>query len=299
MKRLKVGVIGCGVMGGFHIRQFKNIPEAEIIGASDIDPARAPQGIKFFTDYHELLKTSEAVSITSPTSTHYEVALDAIDAGCHVMIEKPISLTAAQAEGLIKRAKERGVVLAVGHIERFNPAYTALFAALKKRRPDVIDIKRLSPFPDRITDVSCVIDMMIHDIDLARKIANSDVKYVNATGEMIRTKRLDKALAVICYENGTIANIEASRVHDSKARKMVVLCGKDALEADLLNKKAFMIKNETRTELKISDHDQLQCELKDFISAIINKKKPSVTGEDGMAAIDIANRVEEEAIKQC
>jgi len=296
MKRLKVGVIGCGVMGGFHLKQYGNIPEAEISGVSDIDPSRAPAGIKFFNDYKELLKISDAVSITTPTSTHFEVGMAALEAGCNVLIEKPISVTIKEGEKLINTAKSKKLILAVGHIERFNPAYMVLANGIGRKAPDVIDIKRFSPFPARITDVSCVIDMMIHDIDLARHLAKSEVKHVKAIGKKIRTKKLDQAQAVIVFDNGTIANIEANRVHAEKVRTISAATGNTVYEADLLGRKLKKMTNGKPSELNIGSFDQLQYELKDFITSIINNRKPSVTGEDGLAALETANRIEEEAL---
>ena len=306
MKRVKVGVIGCGVMGGFHLKQYGSIPEVDIVGVSDIDPSRAPQNIKFFNDYKDLLKIADAVSITTPTSTHYEVGMAALDAGCHVLIEKPISVTIDQGKKLISKAKSKKLVLAVGHIERFNPAYTALIDQLGRDIPEIIDIKRFSPFPARITDVSCVIDMMIHDIDLARHLAKSEIKCVNAIGKKVKSDKLDQALAVLVFKNGAVANIEANRVHGEKVRKLIAAgplrreaSRKAVYEADLLNK-SLKISNAGRSkDISIKPFDQLNYELKDFINSIMKKRKPSVTGEDGSLALDIANKIEEEALKTC
>jgi virulence factor len=287
-KKVKVGVIGCGVMGGFHLKQYGSIPDVEIVGVSDIDPARAPQGVKFFKDYRDLLKISDAISITTPTSTHFEVGMAALDAGCHVLIEKPISATVDQGEKLIKNAKAKKKVLAVGHIERFNPAFISLKKQLKNMKPSVIDIKRLSPLPARITDVSVVIDMMIHDIDLAIDLAGAEVKTIKASGEKVATSRLDKVNAVIVFNNGVIANIEASRANNDKVRKLIV-AGKGTYEADLLNK--------TLNNIKVSGPDQLQTELKSFINSVVSGKKPPVAGEDGLAALDAAIKIEGMALQ--
>jgi predicted dehydrogenase len=299
MKRIKVGVIGCGVMGGFHLKQYANVPEVEIAGVSDIDPSRAPQGVRFFNDYSDLLKIADAVSITTPTSTHFDVGMAAFDAGCHVLIEKPIAVTAEQGGKLVKKAKAMRKVLEVGHIERFNPAYAALIDQLGKDIPAIIDIKRFSPLPARITDASCVIDMMIHDIDLARHLAGAEVKYVNATGKKVATDRLDQAFAVLVFRNGVVANIEASRVHSDKVRKLITAGGKDVYEADLLNKSLKKMSAGRSKNIKVSSFDQLNAELKDFVNAIIRKRKPSVTGEDGLSALEIASRIEEAALRTC
>jgi len=297
MKRLKVGVIGCGVMGGFHIKQYLNIPEVELIGASDIDEARAPKDVRFFKNYRELSGLCDAVSITTPTATHFDVGSYALDAGCNILIEKPITLKIDQAEKLIKKARSKKLVLAVGHIESFNPAFKAVLREIKGSKPDVIDIRRYSPFPERITDVSCVIDMMVHDIDLAMRLAKSKVKYVNAIGKKVRSDKLDQTLAVIVFENGTVANIEANRVYDEKLRKLIVACGSRAYEADLLNKKADEIEAGKKRKIQVELSDQLNQELRDFVNAVMKRKKPSVTGEDGLAALEIAQRIEEAAIK--
>jgi predicted dehydrogenase len=291
-KKVKVGVIGCGVMGGFHVKQYGNIPEVEFVGVSDIDPARAPQSIKFFNDYVDLLKAVDAVSITTPTSTHFDIGMAALDAGCHVLIEKPISVTVDQGKKLIQKAKSKKKVLAVGHIERFNPAYTALKKCLKNKAPQVIDIKRLSPLPARITDVSCVIDMMIHDIDLAIDLAGSTVKTLKASGKKVATNRLDQANAVLVFKNGVIANIEASRVHSDKVRKLIA-AGKEIYEADLLNKSLKRSVAGRSESLETKALDQLNAELRDFINSILSKKRPLITGEDGLNALEVANMIEE------
>lgn len=297
MKRVKVGVVGCGVMGGFHLKQYGSIPEVDIVGVYDIDPSRAPQGTKFFSDYDELLNAVEAVSITTPTSTHFDAGMAALDAGRHVLIEKPISVTVDQGKKLIDKAKSEKRVLAVGHIERFNPAYVVLVARLGKNVPDIIDINRFSPFPARITDVSCVIDMMIHDIDLAIKLSKSEVKQLNAVGKKVKTDRLDQASAVLVFKNGVIANISASRVHGEKVRKLIAAGRKESYEADLLNRSLKVSSAGSSKTIVIEPFDQLNHELKDFVDSIIRKIKPSVTGEDGLSALEVANKIEEAALR--
>jgi virulence factor len=163
---------------------------------------------------------------------------------------------------------------------------------LKNTPPQIIDIKRLSPLPARITDVSCVIDMMIHDVDLAIDLAGSSVKTLKASGKKVATNKLDQANAVIVFKNGVIANIEASRVNDEKVRKLIA-AGKETYEADLLNK-CLKRSGAGRSEnIRVKTFDQLNAELRDFISSILSKKKPSITGEDGLNALEAANMIEE------
>jgi len=297
MKRIKVGVIGCGVMGGFHVKQYRNIPTVDLVGAADIDQDKAPIGIRFYKDYKELLDIVDAVSITTPTSTHYKIGMDALRCGCHVIIEKPIAETVGQGRKLAETAREKRLVLSVGLIERFNPAFVGLISELGRKTPDLIDIKRMSPFPKRMTDVSCVLDMMIHDIDLSIKLAKSEVKYINAAGKKIRTKKLDTAVAVLVFKNGVVANIEASRVHSEKVRRIVVARDASTYEADLLNRKIRKITSGKHKKLKVDNYDQLNHELKDFISAISTHRKPTVTGKDGLYALDIARKIEELAAR--
>jgi predicted dehydrogenase len=297
MRRIKVGVIGCGVMGGFHLKQYGNIPDVEIVGASDIDPSRAPQGIRFFNDHSALLELVDAVSITTPTVTHFDVGTAALDAGCHVLIEKPIAVTPDQGRKLIDKARSGRKVLAVGHIERFNPAYAALLKHLGKAIPEIIDIRRYSPFPARISDVSCVIDMMIHDIDLALRLARSEVKHLKAVGKKVRTDKLDQAFAVIAFKNGVVANIEANRVHGEKIRALIVAGDKKTYKADLLNRSLRASKNGRSGGISVRSYDQLHAELEDFVKAVAGKGEPSVTGEDGLSALEIAESVEEEVLK--
>jgi predicted dehydrogenase len=299
MKKLKAGVIGCGVMGGFHLKQYLSISEVEVVGISDVDPSRAQAGIPFFTDAIELIKAADIVSITTPTSTHYKVAMEAIANGKHLLVEKPIAGNSKEGKEIIEAAKRKGVVLAVGHIERFNPAYKALISFIKGRKVEVYDIRRCSPFPARIGDASVIIDMMIHDIDLVLKLVGSKVKYVNAVGKKIKTQRLDQVHAAIVFENGVVANIEADRTHSDKIRS-IVAAGRDMIfEADLLNKKAFSVVNHEKKDVPTEVLDQLNTELKDFIYAIMNKRTPSVTGEDGLEALKIAEVIEEKALASC
>lgn len=297
MSRLHVGVIGCGVMGSFHIKQYRTISDIELVGVSDADPSRKVDGVEFYTDYKELLKKVDAVSIVTPTFTHFVVANDALDAGVNVLIEKPIAINAEQAEKLIQKAKSKKLTLSVGHIERFNPAYSGLRSALNGKKPDIIDIRRLAPLPQRIGDVSVIIDMMIHDIDLAIKLADSEVKYVHAIGSKVMTDKLDKVFAVIVFKNGIVANIEASRVHADKVRSIVAATNEMICEADLLTKKLIVRKKGKPEEIKLAPLDSLNAELKDFIAAIQKNTAPLVTGKDAKDALIVAQTIEELCLK--
>jgi len=297
MKRLKIGVIGCGIMGGYHIKQYRNISVVDLIGAADSDPSKRIEGVPFFSDYADLLNIADAVSIVTPTSTHHEIANKALDMGVSVLIEKPIAMNTEDGERLIKKAKSKRLTLTVGHIERFSPVYMKLEQELKGKPLLIIDIKRFSPFPARISDVSCVMDIMIHDIDLALKLAGSPVEQVSAVGKKIRTERLDTAQAVLVFKNGTIANIGTSRVNEVKVRQIIAVAGDKIYEADLLNKQLKEQTTKGKRAIPIDDHDQLNHELMCFASAVLKNRTPVVTGEDALKALDIATRVEEAALR--
>ncbi|MFC1559711.1 Gfo/Idh/MocA family protein [Candidatus Margulisiibacteriota bacterium] len=305
MKKVKVGVIGTGVMGGFHTRQYGNLAEVELVGIFDEDRDRAKEaaekhGTKAFEHLEQLILSVDALSIATPTSTHYIVGMACLDAGKHVLIEKPITLNLGEADDLIEKAKEKKLVLAVGHIERFNPAYRRFKELLKDINIDtikVIDAKRLSPYPERITDASVVLDIMIHDIDLVLNMVNSKVSKISATGEKVRSKSLDKATANITFENGIVADLEADRIHAKKVRDFNVTANDHLYEIDLI-KKEIIKKVEHETEnVEVSLHDQLQIELSDFINAVLKNRKPLVTGEEGRDVLKIALKIEELASK--
>jgi len=305
MKKVKVGVIGTGIMGGFHAGQYKNIKEADLVGIYDQDDNRAKEvsekyHTKAFGDMGELVSSVDALSIATPTSTHYRTGMACLEAGKHILIEKPITLDPKEADDLIKKAKVNNLVLAVGHIERFNPAYRKFKDMFRERdieAVNVIDAKRLSPYPERITDASVVLDIMIHDIDLIMDMVNSRIKHIKAVGEKVRSKTLDKVIAQITFENGVTANIEADRLHDKKVRSLLISAGDHAYEVDLIKKEIVKRKEHKKEQVKVSLYDQLQLELSDFIKAIIGNKRPLVPGEEGLEVLKVALKIEDLAVK--
>jgi predicted dehydrogenase len=237
----------------------------------------------------------EAIIIASPTETHYKITADSLNAGKPTLVEKPLAKTSAEAQELLALARAKNLTLAVGFIERFNPAFQALCKLVKKEKILGVDIKRLSPFPERITDANVIQDMMIHDLDLLLNLLPRDeIESLKAEGKKIKTKQLDQAVATVYFRSGTIAKVEANRAFDSKVRTITVSTEGGIIEANLLEKKIYVrdFQHHLPSVHFTQSYDQLTAELKDFIGAIKNGVRPTVDGEDGLLAIKLAEEVE-------
>ncbi|HEU0078393.1 MAG TPA: Gfo/Idh/MocA family oxidoreductase, partial [Longimicrobiaceae bacterium] len=220
---MKAGVLGVGSLGYHHARILREVAGAEMAGVFDEDPARlekvaAELGVRAFRTRDELLESVDAAVIAVPTTSHAEVALAAIDAGVHLLIEKPIAHTLREAEAIVDAAAAKGLVVATGHVERFNGALRACEPYLED--PRFIESHRLAPFNPRGTDVAVVLDLMIHDIDLVLSLSGHGVESVDAVGVPVLTPGADIANARISFEGGAVANITASRVSFERMRKI-------------------------------------------------------------------------------
>jgi len=306
-RKFTAGVIGLGFMGDHHARITSSIPGVRLGGVFDQIPERADvvstkYNTKAFQGIEPLLEEVDAVIISSPTSTHFELAMKSIAAGKHVFIEKPLSATASQGSEIVTAAKEKGIVLACGHIERFNPAFSVAEGIIKKDKPLIINMKRESPLPQRITDASVIIDMMIHDLDLAIRLAGIAPQEFKAKGKRVKTKMLDQVHASIFFKNGIVANVEASRVAENKTRSLFVTCEHSSVEADLLNKtvrQKFMpdpnaptIEAPKQLDHPVEPADQITLELKDFFTSAKKGRDPLVSGRDALAALKLAEDIE-------
>jgi len=297
-KGLKLGVIGVGSMGRNHARIAAGLAGVKLIGVADLSASAAEEtgktiGVPFYTDYHQLLPYAEAICIATPTQTHFEIAQECLNAGKHLLIEKPFTGDQSNARQLISLAAKKELILAIGLIERFNPAFQKLIKEIKGEKLIGLDIKRLSPYPERIADTDVVLDMMFHDIDLLLSIVREEISSVKAKGEKIRSKLLDRVIATITFSNGIIARIEASRVFSSKTRNICVTTEKSFIEANLLNKTIYVrdFSTPTPSSLPIKAADQLTEELKDFIVSIKSRKQPTVSGEDALKVITLAEDI--------
>jgi predicted dehydrogenase len=316
---LKVGVVGVGHLGRHHARIFASIDNCQLIGIYDKVSERAEEiakqyNVKSFSTYEEMLQEVDAVDIAATTTWHYDLAKPALEHGCHVFLEKPITSTKEQADELLKIADEKKLKIQVGHIERFNPVI--LQCAEDIHNPMFIESHRLAPFTPRGSDVPVVLDLMIHDIDLIMSFIPSKIKEIRASGVGILTPSIDIANARLEFENGAIANVTASRISMKRERK-IRFFQKDAyISVDFQNKKVDLLKKSANiysvlpkilagsTDFNPEDlvdmkeilapeggKDALTMELESFVNAVNQDTKPVVDGYAGAAALDVALQI--------
>ena len=299
-KKLRAAVIGVGYLGQFHAEKLAALKDVELVAVADADAARArhiaaKHGCAAHSDPLELIAGVDLVSIAVPTELHYAVAHGFLDAGVHVLLEKPIARSLEEADALLSVARKRGVLLAVGHLERFNPAFRAL--AQTFARPLYIECERLSGFKQRGIDVDVVLDLMIHDLDLARALARSEIGQVSACGFQVMTDAIDIANVRIEFANGCVANLSASRVSQAQVRKLRVFQTGEYASADLQAGKLRVVRRDPRggeiaqDESAFEDRDALRAEIENFVAAVRGGRAPLVTGEDGRAALALALEV--------
>jgi predicted dehydrogenase len=295
--KIKVGVVGVGYLGKIHAEKYARIPGAELIGVVDIDKTRcdaaaAQSSCQPLYRYRDLLHRVDAVSIAVPTCSHYDVAKDFLAAGVHVLLEKPITATVPEAQQLNALAKERGVIFQIGHLERFNGALEAMNGLLKS--PLLIESYRLSPFSGRGIDVSVIVDLMIHDIDIILSIIDSEIERVEAVGMPFCSPHIDVAHASIFFKNGCVAHLSASRVAHERVRKMVILQKDSYLSVDYMKQSLTITRRgNTGTEVEetVRRNDPLDKQLKAFLQSIRQRTSPLVTGEDGQRALAVALQI--------
>lgn len=299
---LKVAVIGVGHLGKWHAEKYAASTDCELIAVVDANADNAGTiaeklGCKAFTDYRDVLTEVDAISLVVPTSGHYKIARDFLEAGIHCLIEKPISETVEEAQHLINIAAERQLILQVGHIERFNSVMIGIEENLD--HPQFIESTRLAPFSLRATDVSVILDLMIHDIDIILDLVKSPIKRISASGLSVLSDTIDIANARLEFENRCVANVTASRISRKQERKLRIFQKDAYLSADFQDRVlAINRKGETNNDAGFKDisHDQLEFENNDalnlevinFIHSIKNKTQPKVTGEDGKRALQTA-----------
>jgi len=295
---IKVAVIGAGVMGENHIRTYSTIPNVELVGISDISQARvtalaAKYNTRGFTSHKELLKLKpDVVSVVTPTLSHRQTALDCFEAGANVLVEKPIANTLDDARIMITRAKELGLKLMVGHIERFNPATVALKKAIdEKKIGHVVSIstKRVGPYNPRIRDVGIIMDLGVHDIDLMHFLLGHKARRVCASaGSTIPTAAEDHATLMLGFENGYSAVIETNWLTPHKVREITVVGTEGIAEADLIECSLTLHDKDWIRSAKVEKAEPLRKELEHFIDCVEHNKQPLISGEDGMAALAVA-----------
>ncbi len=307
--KTKVAVIGVGYLGEHHARIYSAMNDVELVGVADANRDRANEiaakySTKAYYDYRELPGDVQAVSIVVPTILHYPVALDFIRHNIDVLIEKPITTTVDEADNLIKESRENGVILQVGHIERFNTAYKNMQNYIG--RPRFIETHRLGPYVGRGIDVDVILDLMIHDIDIILSIVRSDVADVKAIGVPVLTNHIDIANARLEFSNGCIANITASRVSRERIRKIRIFQPDTYITLDYGQQSMGIyrriIENDiariTGEDIKLEKEEPLSAELAAFVNAVRMRSAPAVSGEDGREALRIAIKIREDAEKR-
>jgi predicted dehydrogenase len=312
---LKVGIFGVGHLGKFHISNWKEIEGVKIIGFFDPNNDNAndvinTHGLKRFSDEEKLIEACDVIDVITPTDLHYEVCMMAIRKGKHVFVEKPLAHTLQEGKDLVNMVREAGVKMQVGHVERFNPAYLALKEM--NLNPMFIEVHRLAQFNPRGTEVSVILDLMIHDIDIILSLVKSDVKSISASGVAVMTDTPDIANVRIEFNNGCVANLTSSRISMKKMRK-VRLFQKDAyIGIDLLEKKTEIIKLKQPEDVDAFSFDietpngkktiaianpsieplnAIKLELTSFVDAIVNNKPTVVSEIDGYLAMEVAHKI--------
>ncbi|WP_019024128.1 MULTISPECIES: Gfo/Idh/MocA family protein [unclassified Thioalkalivibrio] len=302
---LRCAAIGVGHLGKWHAAKYAALPETELVAVADADAATAERvaaehGCAAVTDHRELLGQVDAVSIAAPTTLHYDIARDFLDAGCHVLVEKPITATLEQAEALNQLAEAKGVVLQVGHLERFNAALRRLTD--DPLHPRFIESHRLAPYKPRATDVSVVLDLMIHDIDIILSLTDSPLTEVRASGARVLTQDIDIANARLEFANGCVANVTSSRVSNKSERRMRIFQSHAYASVDFQNRILSLNRigapdPETgapeihRDESVFDEADALLAEIRAFVAAVRGEGPVVVSGRDGQRALATAEQI--------
>lgn len=300
MNEMKMGVVGVGHIGKEHARIYADLPLCRLVGVYDANPEQAQAMAKkyktqAFPTLEALREVADGVSISTPTFAHFESAKCFLDQGKPVLIEKPITDSPEQARELVQLAKQKNSFIQVGHIERFNPVLAALEQMLSK--PRFIEAHRLSPYPNRSTDIGVVLDLMIHDLEVILHLVRSPIQSIDAVGVPVLSKGEDIANARIRFENGCVANITTSRISPEKMRKIRVFQDDTYLSLDYQNQAGEVYRKIdgkiTRDKVQVQKEEPLKLELASFVDCVRMKQTPKVSGEQGTLALDVAMQITE------
>ncbi len=314
MNRIKLGIIGTGHMGQYHVNVSRQLTDASLIGIYDVDSSRArfiaeKYSTQSFTNLEELIESVNAVIVATPTFLHYEISKLALEKGIHVLVEKPIAENVDQAKELVELAKSKELILQVGHVERFNGAVLELGKIIEK--PLFVESRRFSPYNARIKDVGVVLDMMIHDIDIVLNLVKSPVKDLHAVGQRIVSNHEDVASVILQFENGCIASINASRNTQAKIRTLNITDQNAYITLDFtdqeieLHRQASSVINLTNEQIRykqesivekifVHKDNPLKQEHEHFINCILGNTKPQVENEKDVETLEIAHKILEE-----
>lgn len=294
--RVRIGVVGLGQWGRHHARVFASMPGATLSAvvdtdAREVEAASARYGAQGFTDHRAILDKVDAVSIVVPTVQHYRVARDFIDAGVHLLLEKPMTATVDEARRIVELTRQRGTVVLVGHVERFKPAVEKLRSLV--RDPLFVSARRVRPFePNRVMDVGVVLDLMIHDIDLVLALAPDPVVELGGVGVRVHNAHEDLAVAHLLTSGGCRMTLTASRVSAIKAVEIEVTMADRAVHLDFL-REAITVRhfNGDLQRFALDGEEPLRAELAHFIACVRGNERPRVSAEDGMGALEVSHRL--------
>ena len=295
MKNLRVGVVGVGHIGSNHVRIYSELPNADLVAILDIDPARADEiggkyKAKAVASLNEFAGMIDAASVATPTSAHFSIARDLLAQGKHLLIEKPITEKTSDARDLAQMAAEKGLVLQVGHVERFNPVLSALEQRLT--HPRFIEAHRLSPYPNRSTEIGVVLDLMIHDLEIILHLVDSMVENIDAVGVPVLSRGEDIANARLRFASGCIANVTSSRISPERMRKIRVFQEDAYLSLDYQGQSGEIYRRVdgqiTREPVAIEKEEPLRQQLASFVDCALTGGEPRVSGSHAAAALELA-----------
>jgi len=312
---LKVGIFGVGHLGKFHLNNWKEIEEVKIVGFFDPNNEAAKEvsatyGIKRYLDEDKLIDACDVIDVVVPTDWHYEICMKVVRKGKHIFVEKPLCNTITEAKTLMNMVREANIKMQVGHVERFNPAYLALKDL--KLNPMFIEVHRLAQFNPRGTEVSVILDLMIHDLDIILSLVKSDVKSISANGVAVMTDTPDSANVRIEFNNGCVANLTSSRISMKKMRKMRLFQKDSYIGIDFLEKKTEIIKLKQPEDKNVFSFDvdtpkgkktiavanpeilsanAIKLELESFVDSVLNNKPTVVSEIDGFLAMEVAHKI--------
>jgi predicted dehydrogenase len=299
-RKIRCGVIGTGYLGQHHARIYAALEEAELVGIVEADDERAEEicglySCERFSSPEQLAEQCDAVSVVVPTDKHCAVAVPLLQGGCHLLIEKPLCTSLAEAEEILAAAKANGCIVQVGHIEHYNPVMAYLENAVTN--PQFLTADRLAPFNPRGTEVGVVLDLMIHDIGVILALVRSPVKHIDAVGVNVLSNSEDIANARITFENGCVANINSSRVSQKKVREIRVFQPANYLSLDFMNQSGHFLRKEgtelVREEIPIEKDEPLKLELASFAQVVRETGQPKVGAELGKSALEVAIQITE------
>ncbi|SHO53170.1 Gfo/Idh/MocA family protein [Desulfopila aestuarii] len=304
-KVIRAGVIGVGYLGRFHAHKYAALEGVELVGVADTSNEQGQKvaeecSCAYFSNYQDLIKNVDAVSIAVPTSLHHTVGADCLEAGVDILMEKPVTVSLEEADELIATAEEKSLIFQVGHLERFNPAVQAMEPFLTQ--PVFIESNRISVFKNRGVDVDVVLDLMIHDIDIILNIIKSPIQQIHTVGAPVATATTDIANARLIFENGATANVTVSRISRTNVRKMRIFQPGSYINVDFANRKVMTIRLQDelmesgmpKQDVEVTsfkEGDALRSEIIHFIDNVRNRTRPSVSGHEGRRALAVAHEV--------